>query len=382
MGLSTGFFRAAISVLGVLSIVAMPGCGSKTTGSQETAVAPAVVVARVAQRTVPVYGEFVARTDGSATVDLVARVDGFLQSKSFEEGRFVQKGQVLYQIDPLRYQANVQSAKAQLAQAQAQLDKARKDVARCRPLAAAKAIPQQDLDAAIASEMVAQADVQAGQAAVMQAELDLSYCTIRAPFPGLIGKNNVSVGNLVGHGQATVLSTISAINPIKVIFGIPESGFLFLKRKKGKDISTELLMILSDNTPYPEKGRAIFVDRAVDIKTGTLEVQGEFPNPDGLLRPNQFGRIRLAIATAENALLIPQKAVMEQQSTKVVFVVGDDGKVVQRTVSLGPTSESFFIVSEGLKAGERVIVEGQQKARPGMVVTPTEQPLTQEPSSN
>jgi RND family efflux transporter MFP subunit len=369
-----------------LVCLAMPlACGKgggRPGGSagQDAPAPPAVVVAKVDQRTVPVYAEFVARTDASASVDLVARVDGFLQSRSFEEGRTVQKDQVLFQIDPSRYEANLQAAQAHLAQTRAQHVKAQQDVARYRPLAALKAIPQQDLDTALASELVALADVEAAEASVTQSRLDLSYCTVRAPFTGLIGKNNVSEGNLVGHGQATVLATLSAIDPIKVIFGIPESGFLYLKRKNPKDISTELQMVLSDNSTYAHKGRVKFIERAVDLKTGTMEVQGVFPNPDGLLRPNQFGRVRVVVATAEKALLIPQKAVIEQQSSKVVLVVDDDHKVAQRTVTLGPAFEQSFIVLDGVKPGEKVITEGQQKARPGMRVAPTETPASQETS--
>jgi len=234
----------------------------------------------------------------------------------------------------------------------------------------------------VAGELVAKADVEAAEASIIQAQLDLSYCTVRAPFAGLIGKNNVSEGNLVGHGQATVLATMSAIDPIKVIFGIPEAGFLYLKRRDPAQASTELQMVLSDNSIYPHKGRVKFIERAVDLKTGTLEVQGEFPNPDGLLRPNQFGRVRVVVATAADALLIPQKAVMEQQSSKVVLVVGSDDRVTQRSVTVGPAFEQCFIVTEGLKPGERVITEGQQKARPGMRVAPTETPAAQDSSGS
>ncbi|HYA44741.1 MAG TPA: efflux RND transporter periplasmic adaptor subunit [Acidimicrobiales bacterium] len=342
---------------------------------------PAVLVAAVEQRTVPIYAEFVARTDASDSVDLVARVEGVLEARSFMEGKRVEKDQLLYRIDPREYEANLKSAKAHLGQAQAQLNKSKQDVARYEPLALARAIPQQQLDAALADELVAEANVSAAEAAVTLAELDLSHCTIRAPFDGLIGKSLYSVGSLVGRGSPTVLNTISAIDPIRVSFGIPEAGYLSLMKRRGKGASPEIELYLADNSLYPWKGQVKFADRAVDLKTGTLELQGEFPNPDGLIRPNQFGRVRVVVDTVEGALLLPQKAVMEQQSAKYVLVVEADDKVVERSVALGPASGNAFVVKDGLKAGDRVIVEGQQKARPGSQVKPTEEPASAESAS-
>lgn len=346
-------------------------------GPQESP--PAVVVAPVLQKTVPVFNEYVARTDASETVDLVARVEGILVGRSFEEGKAVQEGQVLYRIDPARYEANLLSAKAKVAQAEAQLVKAAQDVARYRPLAAAHAIPQQELDSALATQAIAEADVQAAKAARVQAELDLSYCTIKAPLTGIIGRNMVSVGNLVGRGAATVLATMSRMDPMDATFGVPEAGWLYARKIQGRGVGMTVQMVLADNTLYEHPGRIRFADRAVDVRTGTLQVQVRFPNPGAVIRPNQFARVRVQVALAEDALLIPQKAVLEQQGSKAVYVVGPDNVVAQRTVVLGPAVENQFIVKDGIKAGERVIVEGQQKAHPGAAVAPAAQAATAEP---
>lgn len=367
----------AMSLVAGILLMPMVACGKKA-DADAAGQAPAVVVAPVIQKTVPVYAEMVARTDASESVDLVARVEGILLKKFFQEGGQVKKDQVLYQIDPAKYEADVLSAKAKVAQAQANLVKTKQDVARYKPLAASNAIPQQELDQAVAAELSAEADLQAAKASLTQADLNLSYCTIRAPFSGVIGKNLLSEGNLVGHGSATVLNTISVLSPIKVTFGVPEAGYLVAVKRKLKGMSPEIQLVLADGTVFPLKGRIKFADRAVDQKTGTLEMEGEFPNPDGMIRPNQFGRVRMTIDTAENALLIPQRAVMEQQGAKAVYVVTADNKVALRTVTLGASFESLFIVKEGLQAGDRVIVEGQQKARPGSAVNPTDKPATAE----
>ena len=222
----------------------------------------------------------------------------------------------------------------------------------------------------------ATAAVSAGESAVKNAELDLSYCTITAPLDGLIGQRLVSPGNLVGRGEPTLLATISALDPLRVSFALSESEYLTMARRMGKSVRkpVPLELILADGTVHPHKGKVTIAERAVDEKTGTLTIVAEFPNPERMIRPGQFGKVRGAIATAENAILIPQVAVMEQQSAKTVFVVDTENKVALRTVTLGDRFENLIIVKEGVKPGERVITEGLQKVRPGMVVTPTEKP--------
>jgi membrane fusion protein, multidrug efflux system len=405
----------------VITSLAFLSCGGKE--EEKKAIAPvSVVVTTAIQKTVPIITEFTARADARDTVELRARVEAFLDGIHFEEGRLVKKGQVLFTLDKRKYEADLENAKAQLAkaradlelatdkvtvdvarakvdQAKAQLGKADLDVNRLTPLAKEKAVPQQDLDDALVAQQVgrsnleasqasyentvlnqkvsteqAEAAVLAAEASVKNAELNLSYCTITAPMGGLIGQRMVSVGNLVGRGEPTLLATLSALDPLRVSFGLSEAEYLTLVKRMGKSAANPvpLELILADGTVYPHKGRVTIASRAVDEKTGTLTLVAEFRNPEGLIRPGQFARTRGAIDTAENAILIPQLAVMEEQSAKTVYVVEDGNKVAVRTVVLGERFENMTIVKEGVKPGERVITEGVQKVRPGMVVVPTE----------
>jgi membrane fusion protein (multidrug efflux system) len=392
-----------------------------------------VVVAPVLQKSVPLYTELTARTDASDSVDIRARVKAFLLTQSYVEGTMVSAGQVLFTLDKREYEAQLMQAKAQLDKAQAdlaqaqektvvdtaqanvgiavaQLNKTDQDVKRLKPLAEKRAVPQQDYDNALASQQAARADlegrqsslntakvnqkasidqataaVEAAKANIRQAELNVEYCTITTPISGLAGTRQVAPGNLVGNGEATVLTTVSKVNPMRVYVSISEAEYLKYQEMKAQGKlrggAGNLSLVLADGTVFPEKGRIIIADRAVDLKTGTLSLIAEFPNPKGLLRPGQFGRVRFAATVAENALLVPQKAVTEMQSAKTVFVVDSGNKVALRSVTLGDRVGEDYIVTEGLKAGERIIVEGIQKARPGETVNPTEQPLTSETPS-
>jgi membrane fusion protein (multidrug efflux system) len=385
--------------------------------------APAVVVAEVVKKTVPITADFVAQTDAVQTVELRARVQGVLERVRFKEGAEVQAGQTLFEIERSQYEAALQSARAQLAKAQsdlaraqeqvevdrskaeleqrkAALAKAQLDVARLKPLAAAKAVPQVDLDNALAAEQVAsagvsaseaalkdtglsqrigiqqaQAAVEAGRAAVTQAQLDLNYTTIKAPVSGVIGRLNVDEGNLVGRGEPTLLATMSTIDPIKISATISEVDYLrFTRRAReraaaGYDVPLEL--VLADGTRYPLRGRTTTLDRTVDTKTGTIVIDSLFPNPDKLLKPGQFGRVRAVVEERADAILVPQTAVQEIQGAKSVLVVGADDKVALRSVTLDERIGDLIIVTRGLEAGERVIVEGIQKVRPGIQVKPT-----------
>jgi len=379
---------------------AVAACSEKKDSKKPAAAAPptAVVVATVEQKTVPVFMDLVARIDAKKTVELRARVAGYLEEQQFQEGRSVKKGQVLYVIDRKPYEAKVASAKAQLGMAKAQveqaiasLDKARKDVARLTPLAKEQAVPQQDLDSALAQELTARADLSQAEANVdkaradlVQSELDLSYCTITAPIDGLIGRSLVNPGNLVGQNESTLLNTVSLEDPMWVSFSIPEAEYLRFARRGREDRSSspaDMELILADDSVYPHKGRSVMADRTLDIQTATFSVVAEFPNPDQLLRPNQFARVRFPAEQIENAVLVPQRAVMEQQSAKVVYTLTPENKVALRTVTPGETFEDRVIVKKGLEKGERVIVEGQLKVRPGMIVSPKDKPLTEEPKA-
>jgi membrane fusion protein, multidrug efflux system len=424
---------AKIASYGTAAAILLTGCGSEKNGTGETAVlasAPvSVVVSPVVQRTVPLFTELTARTDAAESVDIRARVKAFLQAQSYTEGTMVKAGQVLFTLDKREYEAQLNQAKAQLAKANAdlaqarerstvdtaqanlqiavaQLNKADTDVRRLKPLAEQQAVPQQDLDNALAFQQGAKADVEGRLAAlstakvnqtsaigqaqaavesananIRQAELNVEYCTVTTPIAGIAGTRQVAPGNLVGQGDPTLLTTVSKVNPMRVFVSISEAEYLTYQRLKSQgklNRGSELELILADGSVFPHKGKIIIADRAVDLKTGTLSLVAEFLNPDAVIRPGQFGRVRLAATVAENALLVPQKAVTEIQSTKVVLVVGSDNKVAMRSVTLGDRVGSDYIITDGVKAGERVIVEGLQKARPGITVSPTEQPVTSE----
>ena len=389
-----------------------------------------VVVAPVIQKTVPILTELTARVDATDSVDIRARVKAFLLKQSYDEGKIVKAGQVLFTLDKREYEAQLMQSKARLSKAQAdltqaqdrtvvdvaqanlqiamaQLNKTNQDVNRLKPLAELRAVPKQDYDDALAAQQAAKADVEGKQASlnttkvnqaaaiqqaqaaveaanagIREAELNVEYCTITSPIDGIAGTRQVAPGNLVGQGDATLLTTVSNVDPVRVFVSISESEYLVYQRMRAngklRDGGGELELILADGSTFPGKGRIIIADRAVDLKTGTLSIVAEFPNPQALLRPGQFGRVRLAATVAENALLVPQKAVTEMQSAKVVYVVGADNKVALRSITLGPRVGSDYIVTEGVKGGERIIVEGLQKVRPGDTVNPTGQALTSE----
>ena len=410
---------AACIAAGLLLIGA---CGGKQPAKSTVAAPPpAVVVAEVNQRTVPIYSEYVGQTRAEDTVELRARVEGILQKVYFAEGTPVKKGQLLFRIDKRPFEATLQSSKAALAKAtadlaqarqrtdvlqaqaelidaQAVLSKTEQDLRRMKPLAAEKAVTELELDAAIAAEKSAratvdskqanltnleaavkytiqraEAEVSAAKARVIQTELDLSYCDIHSPINGIIGFLQVDEGNLVGRGDATLLATVSLSNPLLVDFNLSEVEFLKLtgaeNHKKRSDLRFEL--ILSDESIHPSTGNVKVVDRTVDPTTGTMKVEAIFANPGSYLRPGQFARVRVPVAEKENAILVPRRAVQELQGAKTVMVVDAQNKVQLRTIKVGDKSDDFLIVLEGLSAGERVIVEGMQKVRPGSEVRPS-----------
>jgi membrane fusion protein (multidrug efflux system) len=384
----------------------------------------AVVVADIIKKTVPITAEFVAQTDAVQTVELRARIQGVLEKVRFKEGSDVDAGQVLFEIERTQYEAALQSARAQLAKAQAELAKAKEqvevdrsraeleqrkaalaktqlDVARLKPLAQARAVPQVDLDNALAAEQVAVAGVaaaeaqlkdtslgqrigieqataavEAGRAAVTQAQLDLTYTVIKAPVSGVIGRLNVDEGNLVGRGEPTLLATMSTYDPIKVSATLSEVDYLRLARRLGTRQPAEqqqgalLELVLADGTLHGHRGRPTTLDRTVDKKTGTIVIDALFPNPEKLLKPGQFGRMRAVVEERPDAVLVPHLAVQEAQGVKSVLVVSQENKVVLRTVTLGERIGDLTVVTRGLEPGERVIVEGIQKVRPGMAVKP------------
>lgn len=351
------------------------GCASRNAAAPAMP-PPNVQVAQVVKRDVPVYHEYVATLDGFVNAQIQPQVSGYLIKQSYQEGQVVRKNQVLFKIDPRPFQATLDQAQAQLGQAQAQLGKTDLDVKRDTPLAKEKAIAQSQLDNDVQANLAAKAAVQAGKAAVEQAELNLEFTDVRSLIDGFAGIANGQVGNLVG--PQTLLTTVSQLDPIKAYFIASEQQYLaFVKRNPTEaarvktEKNLELELILADGSTYPRKGKFYAVDRQVDIQTGAIRLAAVFPNSDNILRPGQYGRVRFVSYIRPGALLVPQKAVTELQGMYQVAVVGDDNKVSLKTVKVGEQTGAMWIVEGGVKPGDRVVVEGVQKARDGMVVNPT-----------
>jgi membrane fusion protein, multidrug efflux system len=375
---------AIASALVALLCLLVAACGKK----EAPVAAPEVIVTEVIQRDVPVVMELVGQTKGSEDVEIRARVEGFLEQVAFAEGSLVRKGQVLYRIDPKPLQATLKNSEADVATWQARLVKTENDVKRLRPLAAQQAVSQQELDNAVAAENAARSQVDAQKASADKARLDLGYTTIRSPIDGLVGTTLVRAGNLVGRGESTLLTTVSKVDPILFRAGISEAEYLRLGRRtdelrKGRGGQPVLVdLLLADGTVHPQKGRFDVVERAVDAKTGTLTIQFKFPNPSGLVRPGQYGRARFVLETKRGAMLVPQRAVQELQNLHNVAVVGSDNKLAVKKVTVGPRIGNLWVVETGLTPGDRVVVEGAQRVRPGTVVTPKTAPATQAGSEN
>jgi membrane fusion protein (multidrug efflux system) len=334
---------------------------------------PEVYVAPVVQKDVPEYLDLVGQTQGFQDVEIRARVEGFLETVNFQEGTTIRKGALLYEIDRKPLEALLASAKAEQAASEARLQKAKNDVERYTPLVAKQAVSKQELDNALASRDAETAKVEAGKAAVEKATLDLSYTRITSPIDGLVGITHVKPGNLVGRGESTLLTTISQIDPILFRVAVTEADYLRYSRRQaarggGAAAAGGIPLTLSDGSEYAHMGKVTLVDRAVDPTTGTLGVQLEYPNPNLLLRPGQYGRARLLLETITGALLVPQRAVQELQSIFSVAVVDAAGKVAFHTVKVGQRVGSLWVIQEGVKPGDRVVVEGLQRIQDGMTV--------------
>jgi membrane fusion protein, multidrug efflux system len=364
--------RVLIPVLCGFLVTVATGCDKK---EAPPAAPPEVYVTNVVQKDVPVYLELVGQTKGSQDVEIRARVEGYLDKVAFTEGSYVRAGDLLYQIDPKPLEASLANAKANLATAQARLDKTVTDVNRLTPLAKQQAVSQQELDNALSARDAAKAMLDAQKAAVDTVMLDLGYTKITAPLDGIVGTTLVKAGNLVGRGESTLLTTVSQTDPILFRAGMSEAEYLRVAKRiqetgvrVGQTAVIELL--LADGTVHPQKGRVDAVERAIDPTTGTLAIQFKFPNPQRVVRPGQYGRARFVIENKAGALLVPQRAVTELQNLYSVAVVGSGDKVEFRNVKVGPRVDDLWVIEEGLKAGEKVVVEGLQKVRDGATVSP------------
>jgi membrane fusion protein (multidrug efflux system) len=338
---------------------------------------PEVVVQPVDVKDTPVQAEFTGEIRGGEDVEVRARVAGYLQSQDYDEGTVVRKGQLLFLIDPKPFQATVARARADVAEAAARHSRAEIQVNRLRPLVADNAVSQQDLDNAVASEEASRASQAAAEAQLTSALLDLGYTRVTSPITGLAGSRQQDVGSYVGSPQPTVLTVVSSLDPVRFNFTISEAEYLAYARavqaKAGqrKGPGPELELVLADGSVYPAKGKITVVGRGVDAETGTLPLEATFPNPDGLLRPGQFGRVRLPVTTRKSAILIPQRAVQELQGTYNVFVVGNDSIAQIRAVKPGNRVGSDWVITDGLEPADKIVVEGLQKVRDGAKVRPT-----------
>lgn len=371
-----------------------------------------VTVVKVEPQDVTVYTDFVGSVDGVENAEIRARVAGYLEKVHFTEGSRVKAGDLLFTIDPVLSEAEVRKARGDVAMAQATAAKASADVDRLTPLVATNSVTRQELDHATAEKQAAEAQVLASQGALASAQASLDFTQVRSPIDGIVGVRNVSVGTLVGQTEATLLTTVSKLDEVRVRFPLSEQMYLkhaaalnrLVDRNAGaptapgappKDAKApakddkaaadapaeeapprlSLELLLADGSTYPEKGWLALIDRAVSISTGSILLEARFPNPQGVLRPGQFGRVRAASGKLPGALAVPQRAVMERQSMHEVYVIDENNKAQRRAVVPGQQVGRYWIITKGLKPGERVLIEGVQKVRPDMVVKPEEVPL-------
>src|SRR6266481_889019 len=359
----------AVAALGIF----VSGCNK----SQATTGTPVleVEVATVEQRDVPVYSEWVATLDGYVNAQIRPQVSGYIVRQNYTEGSLVRKGQVLFEIDPRPFTAALDRAKGDLAQAQAQLGKSTLDVERDTPLAEARAIAKSQLDNEVQAKLGAQAAAESAKAAVEQAELNLEWTKVTSLVDGITGIAQVQIGNLVGSNS--VLTSVSQVDPIKAFFPISEHEYVLAQKSSAASskhtigfFGNSLELILTDGSIHPQKGKILLADRQVDPSTGTIRVVAAFPNPGNILRPGQYGRVRVETNIKKGALLVPQSAVAQSQGSYQVAVIGGDHKVSMRAVKPGGTVGTLWVIDDGLKPGEQVVVEGLQRLKEGTAVNP------------
>jgi RND family efflux transporter MFP subunit len=367
--ISTGFVSAVLLLNGL-------GCGNSKVRAAAPPPPPVVQVAPVIQKDVPVQGEWVGTLEGYVNAQIQPQVTGYLIRQDYREGGLVKKDQLLFEIDPRPFQAVLDQAKGQLAQAEAQRANAELNVKRDIPEAEAHAIPQSQLDTDTQALLAAKASVEADQAAVEQATINLGYTKVTSLIDGIAGITTVQVGNLVG--PSTVLTAVSQVSPIKVYFPISEQEYLRMADGGAPGSvgfmthasQIPLQLTLADGSTYPHPGKIIFADRQVNVQTGTIQIVGEFLNSKNLLRPGQYARIQAPTGNIARALLVPQAAVTQQQGGYQVTVVSADNHAQLRTVQVGPTVGTLWVISSGLKPGERVIAIGADKVKGGGLVNP------------
>ena len=368
--LRSSFSSYALLILlpiGAFLLTGLVGCSEKEAPAPPAP--PEVTVATVVQQDVPIYNEWIAQLSGPVNAEITPKVQGYLLKQEYQNGYFVQKGQRLFELDPRQYEAALDAAKASVASAQANLAKYQADVARDTPLAAQNAIPQKQLDNDTANRDAAAAQVLAEKANEQNAELNLAWTNVNSPIDGIAGVSNSQIGDLVG--TSTKMTTVSQVNPIWAYFNISESDFLGVASRVEGIISgkvsrdslghTPIDFIQANDAPYPQKGRFVYVNRQIGSQTGTIQMAAEFANPNAALRPGGFGRVRIQTGVNQNALLVPQRAVIEVQSNYMVVVLASDHKARFQPVKMGTRVGPNWIVSEGLQPGEQVVAEGIER---------------------
>lgn len=357
------------------AVMIFGSCGDKKTTLN---IVPDVNVVAAAQMDIPVYSEFVGQTYGQSDIDIQPRVEGWVTALHFKEGDMVKEGQLLYTIDDVQLQNKVASAAARVAEAKVMVEKTKADLDRVEPLAAMNALSKRDLDAAVAAYRAQQENLASTQALFANANEELSYSRIKSPINGIIGVSKVQPGDYVSRaGGKNIINTISAIGVMRVRFSITENDYLMFKKKAAEGMTAdkmEIEMILSDGTLYPEKGKLDFADRSIDAMTGSLLVQAVFQNSDRTLRPGQYVKVRFVSDLQKDAILVPQQAINQMQNIYRVFVINDSSMIVPRPVKVGVRNGSNWVVTEGLKAGEKVAMVGNAILKPGIPVKPVIMP--------
>jgi membrane fusion protein (multidrug efflux system) len=366
-------------IAGILAVAAAlaPGCKKKEEAPPPPP--PSVQVAPVVQKDVAVYSEWIGSLNGNVNAEIRPQIEGYVLKRTYDEGSLVHEGETLFEIDPREFQASYDQAAGSVSQYEATLANANTTVARYKPLAAEKAISQQELDDAVEKQRTAQANLASAKAALERAKLNLNWSKVKSPINGIAGVAKSQVGDLVA--RTTVMTTVSQVDPIRVYFNPSEQEYLAWVKKYGPvekslrgnpEAGGKLQLILADGSVFPHRGKPILVGREVDPKTGTIQIAGVFPNPGDVLRPGQYGKVRVAVDQKKGAILVPQRAVSELQGSHQVAVVGSDNKVTIKVVKVGATEGNMFVIDEGLKPGDRVVVEGIQRVKSGMTVAPTE----------
>ena len=359
--------RTLVVIIVCLTMVNMLACEKK---KPEAPAPPVVEVVTVDQKDVPIYQEWVGALDGYVNAVIRPQVTGYLIKQNYREGELVKKGQILFEIDPPTFQASLDQAKAQLSQQKARHETTKANLARIRPLAEKNAVSQKDLDDAVGAELSTRSSVEAAQAAVENAQLNLGFTKITSPVDGIAGIAKAQLGDLVGPNMQTELTAVSTVNPIKVYINVSEQEYLKAREGNRNVEDIPLQLILADGSVYPHKGKFALSDRQVDPTTGTIKIGTVFQNPNNILRPGGYGLLRAQMAVKKGAILIPQRAVADVQGKTLVAVVGADNKAELRPVKVGGQVGSDWLISEGLKAGETIVVEGIQKVKSGMTVSP------------